>query len=837
MGFLDPFGGSSVQSASVSYRAVALASSLALVWPPVATSDTNVVARTMDVTPSGPGFTITMPDATAVSPGYDFLISNLGASSFSLLDNAGGAIATLAPGAARYVQLKTTATAAGTWSTIAFGATAAAPDAAALAGLGLTASASLLQVSLQALTFSSDYVATALDRAKVYIWTGGVGTFTLPTGASATQYYFLEVRNQGTGVLTIEPNGSETIDSQSNIALQPNDSCFVHSTGGSAWYTVGRGRNQQFSFTLLSKAVTTGSYVLTATEASNVVQRYTGALVGNVEIVFPSVVQVYYVSNQTSGAFTLTFRTAGVGSVVTVPSGQNAVLFCDGTNVINNSTTASGLTSLILNPGSVSAPSLTFVGDTSTGIYQPTSSTVAVTTAGVERARWSNTLFNVATPMTVAGLLTASGGLSFSGQLVLGAGSVGTPSVAPSGDANNGWWFPAADTQAWSIGGVELMRLDVSGPLISSASYRATRNQDSFSSRILASTGYTGLRLANEADARRFELFYLGTTQGGLYGASSNDVVQNVNSAGGRYIWSMGDTARMSLSQSGNLVITGSASGVTLSIDQNGANSISAVLTKGVTDGNFQVISQVGAAGSAPGTLQGFLGMQYSGTGKAAGMQFYRGVGPVDAALVLMAGGADRAVLPSTGGIQVNAPTAGIWLQALSSNVNGSRVFSGANMEICYGNYFTANRTEIAAFGGLSIGTTTANSILFLTNNVTRLQITDTGSLLDGANLELGFKGIPRVTSYTGPVSALRGKMIAVSAGITIAASDGWAAGDAFSFYNDSGSAITLAQGGATTLRLAGTATTGSRTLAARGVCTVWANSSSEFIMSGPGLT
>ena len=39
------------------------------------------------------------------------------------------------------------------------------------------------------------------------------------------------------------------------------------------------------------------------------------------------------------------------------------------------------------------------------------------------------------------------------------------------------------------------------------------------------------------------------------------------------------------------------------------------------------------------------------------------------------------------------------------------------------------------------------------------------------------------------------------------------------------------------TLRLAGTATTGNRTLAARGLATIWFNSASEAVASGPGVS
>lgn len=83
-----------------------------------------------------------------------------------------------------------------------------------------------------------------------------------------------------------------------------------------------------------------------------------------------------------------------------------------------------------------------------------------------------------------------------------------------------------------------------------------------------------------------------------------------------------------------------------------------------------------------------------------------------------------------------------------------------------------------------------------------------------------------RTTSAFAP-----GHVFVVTSGTTI--STGGAAGAVYSVYNDSASAITLTQGSGLTLRLSGTATTGNRTLAARGFATFWCNSTTEYIISG----
>jgi hypothetical protein len=394
MSYNNVFGGGTVQAADVSFRAVVLSADVQLVWPAFSKSNTDYAARTMNFTQSTGLilFNVKLPPANAVSTGYDLLFSNKGSYSFNVRDYAGNAVATLAPGAVKYLKVTDNTSEAGVWDVVGFGATMNAVDAGTLAGPGVSASGAVLQASAPVTAFSANMTIAQGDRAKVYVWTGGTGTQTLPltTALGVGGDFFYELRNQGTGLLTLAASGSDTIDGAGSIALQPTESATIHSSGTGFWYTVGRGRSTQFNFSLLVKAITGGTVTLSSTEAANVVQRYTGALISNANIVLPSVVQVYYVSNQTSGAFSVSFKTAGVGSVVTVPSNQNAILFCDGLNVINTSTTVAGLSALTLAQGSAGAPSLGYSGDTSTGVYQPATGAVGVTTAGVQRVQVDN---------------------------------------------------------------------------------------------------------------------------------------------------------------------------------------------------------------------------------------------------------------------------------------------------------------------------------------------------------------------------------------------------------------------------------------------------------------
>lgn len=407
-GFTDPFGGSTLQAAQVAYRVVALTADVTLVWPANSQSATDYVARIMDVTATG-AYAITLPDATLVSPGQDVFFANRGAQAFTVKDAAGNALATIAAGAIRYFYLQVNTTAAGAWASVLFGALASTLDASQLAGYGLRTVGNTLAVGANTSTFSANYSVLAADATKVFVWTGGSGTLTLPSLSAVQPTFEIEVRNQGTGTLTVTTADGSQVDAASSIALQVTESCFVHS-GPTAWYTVGRGRNTQFNFTKLTKNVTGGTTTLSLTEAANVVQSYSGTLAATQYIVVPAVVQVYYIINGTTGAYTFTVKSpvAG-GATVNVSSGSAAILFCDGTNIINCTTSGAISANTSLPSGTVSAPPLNFAADPTTGMYQAATGEIDFTVSGTRRFKVDSSGVN-ATNLSLAGALTTTGG-------------------------------------------------------------------------------------------------------------------------------------------------------------------------------------------------------------------------------------------------------------------------------------------------------------------------------------------------------------------------------------------------------------------------------------------
>ena len=330
-------------------------------------------------------FTLDMPPANQASVGIDALFRNVGSYTFTVRTYVGGTIVTIAPGEAKYIYLTTNATTAGTWGLIAFGVGTSNVDAATLAGFGLKAISNTLNAANEVNTFASNYTALDTDRASTYVWTGGSGTLALTAVATLGNDWYMMVRNGGTGTLTIAPV-SGLINAASTIALQPADSCVI-CCSGSAFFTVGLGRSTQFNFTQLTKAVVSGSYTLTASEAANTIQKYTGTLTGNVTVVLPQTVQVYYITNQTNGGgpgYQITFTTSGGGGTATVPASQQVILLCDSVNLLNASTIAAGAVNIALVDGTAGAPSLNFATETSTGIFRPGSGEFGIAILGVK---------------------------------------------------------------------------------------------------------------------------------------------------------------------------------------------------------------------------------------------------------------------------------------------------------------------------------------------------------------------------------------------------------------------------------------------------------------------
>ena len=401
--YVNPITGQTINPSQIGYESLTISANTALDWPINGTTNTNVVASIIQVTATVASLSLSLPSALQVSTGQSVLIQNVGSNSFTVTTASGATIVSIASGVAQYIFLTDNSTNNGTWSTVQFGAGTSSANAAALAGYGLTAISTTLNQQYSESSIFSSVLLNSTYRAQFLVWAGGVGTITLPTASTVGNGWFVMVRNGGTGILTLTPNGTDTIDSSATQQLQLTESLVIVSNGINGYSTFAYGRSNTFAYTQLAKTVTGGTTTLTAVEYANVVQEYYGALTSNQIIVLPSTVQIYYLNNQTTGAYSLTFKTSSVGAAtVTVAQGQTLTVVCDGTNVYNSSSASGGtVTTLTINSGSAAAPSLNFSGNTSTGMYQPATNQIGFALNAANAATLTATGFLI--PVGISG--------------------------------------------------------------------------------------------------------------------------------------------------------------------------------------------------------------------------------------------------------------------------------------------------------------------------------------------------------------------------------------------------------------------------------------------------
>jgi hypothetical protein len=119
--------------------------------------------------------------------------------------------------------------------------------------------------------------------------------------------------------------------------------------------------------------------------------------------------------------------------------------------------------------------------------------------------------------------------------------------------------------------------------------------------------------------------------------------------------------------------------------------------------------------------------------------------------------------------------------------------------------------------------------------NVTSRSIISTGVLSDAKG---EIRSVPQETKSTSYVlqNSDHGKHISTTAGVTLNTGI-FTIGQNVTIFNNSSSSITITQGTSVTIYLAGTANTGSRTLAQRGIATLLCVGTNAYVINGGGLS
>jgi hypothetical protein len=393
--YINPLTGQTIAPSTTSYSSVTISANTLLAWPINGNLPTSTpVSSIIDVTATLPNLLLQLPPATQVSVGQSVLVRNVGSNTITVTDSTGAnTIASVASGISQFLFLTNNSTVSGVWSSVVFGASTSTANAAALSGFGLVANGLTLNQSTPVASYFSNTTLSAATRAQFVVWAGGVGTITLPNSATVGNNWFAIIRNSGSGILTLTPSGTDTVDGNVSQQLQLTESLVLVANGTTGFSTYAYGRSNQFAYTQFAASVTGGTLTLSATQAANTIQNYSGVLTSNQIILIPSTVQLYTITNNTTGSFSFVVKTAIVGgATVTVPQGSSLIVISDGTNAFNASSgAASNFTTITVGNGSLSVPSIKFTGDGNTGVYLPSTGNLAIVVANAPVANFSTT--------------------------------------------------------------------------------------------------------------------------------------------------------------------------------------------------------------------------------------------------------------------------------------------------------------------------------------------------------------------------------------------------------------------------------------------------------------
>lgn len=447
-GFTQVFGGTVIYPAQVSYRAVSLTADTELTWPTELATGTNVVAEIMDVTATVGPHALIMPPADQVSVGQTSLIFNVGSNSFTVKDNDENVITTIAAGLAYQIYLRDNSTTAGLWRAVQYGAGVSEATAGPLAGYGIVALNDTLNQSTPVVSLVADFTIQAPNRASALVWEGGAGTLTLDSASTLGDNFFLSIRNSGTGGISLETSvGGQTIDGDSSKFFNPGDSAIVL-CDGSNFFTIGFGQAPEFLFDYVSIDLTaeTSPFTLMGANLNRIAYRFSGTITGDFEIIVPNTVQQYWPANDTdlaSDPYIITLKTAA-GTGVSLTRGARAIVYCDGTNVVDADTSTISLPITIAQGGTgatTASGARVSLGGTATGIAVFTAASAAAGRSALSAAASGansdiTSLSGLTTPLSVAqggtGVTTSTG----TGATVravsptLTTPNLGTPSAA-----------------------------------------------------------------------------------------------------------------------------------------------------------------------------------------------------------------------------------------------------------------------------------------------------------------------------------------------------------------------------------------------------------------------
>lgn len=547
--------------------------------------------------------------------------------------------------------------------------------------------------------------------------------------------------------------------------------------------------------------------------------------------------KLYIVENGCADAVTVK-NTTGIG--IAVPAGKTMWVYNDGTDVVDVTTYLTSLTlgsALPVASGGTGQNTYTngqlLIGNT-TGNTLTKATLTAGTGVTITNGTGSITISATGTGGTVTSInadgsttgLTLTGGpITTSGTFTLG----GTLGVANGGTGQTTY------TNGQLLIGNTTGNTLTKATLTAGSGVSITNGTGSIT---ISATGSGGSVTSVNADGSTTGLTFTGgpittsgtLTLGGTLAVANGGTGQTSYTNGQLLIGNTtGNTlTKATLTAGSGIAITNGTGSITISAT-GGGGTVTSVNGSGGTTGLTLTGGPITGAGTL--TLGGTLIVANGGTGATTLTGYVKGSG--------------TSALTASATIPTSDLTGSV---AVANGGTGLTTFTAANNAIysTSASALTAGTLPITAGG---TGSTTASNARTALSAAASGANTDITSLQDGTTITaggsiaadtIGFRGLPQVaktTSYTLELTDA-GKHISTTAGVVIPANGtlSFPTGTAIAIYNNSGSNITISIT-SDTLRLAGTTTTGNRTLANYGLATITKVASTVWVISGAGLS
>lgn len=445
--------------------------------------------------------------------------------------------------------------------------------------------------------------------------------------------------------------------------------------------------------------------------------------------------------------------------------------------------------------GSEASPSYTFGSDLDTGIFNPADGVIGISTNGIYRVKIDSIGINV----TGAGVLSIGKNRSSAGDSTLEFYS----STSGTYDSRIKRSSSGIFTIENANGSVELKTNTPISYVTSTNSYHILRTNAATTN---ADFGTVDERLSSDGT--------ISTVVRNAAGAATNTLFQiSRNASGGAGAFYFNTGADVNVTNSGSTRLTINDTGVTVA-----GTVLSAIGTEALPTYSFASDSDTGMWRSSANTIDFSTGGVKRLTIDSAG----------------------RLTSYSTSGgdllnLTTSSATATLNISTVSgtANVNNSSIYQNSTGQVSIilrndaKNFFTtpiaitrdattAAAKEIVFKLGGNLGTSTADSEVF--------RITTSSAT----------SAVPIAAPKSVNASLVLDQIYSSAAGFTV--NTGLSTGVYF-VYNNSASSITVTQGSGLTLRLAGTATTGNRTIAQRGFARLVVISSTEYLLEGAGVS